>query len=219
MRQFSWLAVLSMSVLLTAVLACMVLMPSAKISAAADHAKKLTEIYSTGLVPCGANDDGMDALIRKYQPKVASLEIREFPALRNEARVVQIVGERIFTLDFYPLYKKRDKAMQEFNAEVPPKVSTSPISVETSRALVSLFTEDIRHSRPREVIAIDGVSYGFHIPGLGCAYTHSPSRGSRAVELTDIYFSLQKQATLTDSAQIQESDRDIFASSRALHVE
>ena len=202
----------------TAILACVVLMPWIKITIAEAHTEKLKSIYSSGLLPCGQHLDDLDALIQSYQPQKVALEIREFPALANEAHVVQIAGPDLYSFEFKPLFKENGKGPPELHTEVPPKIAVATISPETSQELSLLLAEDIRHAQPRQLNTVDGVAFTFIVPGVGCAYTVSPPSSSRAGKLTDIYFALLKHATITNAGALQESNHNILAAARALQV-
>jgi len=204
---------------LTAVLACVVLLPWAKIRAAEVRAEKLENIYSSGLSPCGASDDDFEALVQRYQPEKATLEIREFPTLKNEAYVVQIIGQRVYSLEFKPLYGEGRRAPRGLNTDIAPKISVAYISPETGQELGALLAEDIRNAQSRRHLAIDGVGYIFNEPGVGCASTHSPPASSRADKLTDLYYSLLRHVTLTNASAIQKSDHAILVATRALRVD
>ena len=213
LQNFSWRVVIFASAVATSVLACTILLPWVKIALAEAHAAKIDSIYSTGLLPCGAyaEADDLEAVIQTYQPGKVTLEIREYPLLSNEARVVQVAGQRIYAFEFKPLYKETKKLPPELNTEVPPRITVTDIPPEVSQQLSSLLAEDIRHAQPREQTVIDGVTYTFRIPGVGCAHTNCPSPDSRAGKLTELYHDLIEHVS-------EEDNQHILALVRALQV-
>ncbi|MHB8744703.1 MAG: hypothetical protein ACYC9L_16500 [Sulfuricaulis sp.] len=210
--------VLYTSAAAAAVVACVVLTPWIKITAADAHAEKVKTIYASGLIPCGPHTDELETLLHTYQPEMATLEIREFPTLANEAHIVQIAGGHLYSFDFKPLYKESNEGRPELHTEVAPKIAVADISTEARKELSLLVAADIRHAQPRELTVVDGVAYVFSVPGVGCAYTNSPNSATRAGKLTDLYFTLLKHATTTNPSALQESNRNILAAVRALQV-
>ena len=210
-----------MSVQTATAAGCVILTPWIEILAADAHAERLKTIYSDGLVPwpCRSQVDELDTLIQTYQPEKATLEISEFPTFGNEARIVQIAGNHLYSIEFKPLNRKGNKGRPELNTEVAPKIAVAEISHEASQELRLLLTADIRHVQPRELTIVDGVGYMFNITGVGCAYTNSPSSSSRAGKLTELYSTLLRHASITDVSALQESDHNILAAARALRVE
>ena len=218
--KLNWRSVAFMLLSIAAVAICYIFIPWAKITLAQAHAEKLKAIYSTGLLPCGRQPkpDDLEALIQSYQPEKAMLEIREFPTLANEARILQVTGQRIYSISLQPLYKENRNLPPELNTEARPMIVAADLSPEISQELTSLLAEDIRQAQERERIIVDGVSYIFNAPGVGCASTNSPSSDTRASQLIALYLALQKYAATTDANALKESNRNILAAVRALQV-
>lgn len=188
----------------------------------AQHALKererleLEERYKDGLSPCERDQADTYNVVRMELPVDDALTVMVFPSFSSPYSV---------SLSEDAVYYVQMDIVREFPSHgfvcgnAPPGVPSlvagrpaqrSAMPPQLSEQITALVNEDVKHARAKLPRGLDGTSYVFRTAGGHCAQAWSPSGGTRAETLIDVFHALADRAT-GKQAHLQESDQAIAA--------
>jgi len=150
--------------------------------------------YATGLSPCDFHSSEIDTLLQKYLPASPKASITVSPSF-SPTVAIRLVGLDLyyFVLDF-PLNVPGDERHPKFNSNGVPLIYRSQVSQTISYQLPLVLGNDIKYAQTELPIGLDGTTYYFQTSPDNCAMTWSPSSGTRAEKLANLFVELANNA-------------------------
>jgi len=150
--------------------------------------------YATGLSPCDFHSSEIDTLLQKYLPASPKVSITASPSF-SPTVAIRLVGLDLyyFVLDF-PLNVPGDGRHPKFNSNGVPLVYRSQVSLSIAYQLPLVLGNDIKYAQTELPLGLDGTTYYFQTSPENCAMTWSPSSGTRAEKLANLFVELANHA-------------------------
>lgn len=159
---------------------------------------------------------GVDNIIDRAVNHSSELSLTVIPSFVPEYGV-RLVGNKIyfveFTSSFWTKSRLLDESEKKRTSSLTPKIKTKIHSASLDPLLGARITQvyksAISNARPSNVMGLDGVSYRFSLPSVGCGTTWSPeliSPNGRLVSLLELLISHSKLSLPSD---IQQSENFI----------
>ncbi|WP_213605434.1 hypothetical protein [Pseudoxanthomonas japonensis] len=161
---------------------------------------------------------GVDKIIDDAVGDTPRLSLTTLPSFSPESGV-RLVGDHIYFVQFGSSFwygattvDHSGRGHEEFSSpKVEIRMYRARVSQSIAERIEQAFATAIKSSRKSDRMGLDGVSYRFTKPGLGCGEAWSPdpnTPNARLVELIDV---LAKHAKLSESRKMQRSEDAITA--------
>lgn len=188
----------------------------------AQHALKehkrlaLEERYRDGLSPCERDQADTYQVVRRQLPTDDMLTVMVFPSFSSPYSV-SLSGDAAYYVEMSIVRGAPPDTFVCGNAPnglsylvAAKPAQRSAVPSELAEQITLLINEDVKHARAKLPRGFDGTSYVFRTAGGQCAQAWSPSGGTRAETLVDVFHALADRA-VGKQARLQESDQAIVA--------
>lgn len=180
----------------------------------------VTALAQSALEPCemeflGDYYRGVDRIIDDALGGTPRLSLTTLPSFSPESGV-RLFGENIYFVQFgSSFWYGVDRSRRGHDDFSLPKVKTriyrAKISPLIAERIEQAYTAAIESSRKSDRMGLDGVSYRFTRPGIGCGEAWSPDPDTSNAKLVELVELLAKHAKLSKPREMQRSEEAMAA--------
>lgn len=183
----------------------------------------VSALAQSALEPCemeflGDYYRGVDKIIDDAVGRTPRLSLTTLPSFSPESGV-RLVADDIYFVQFGSSFwygattvDSSGRGREDFSL---PKVKTliyrARISPSIAERIEQAYTSAIERSRKSDRMGLDGVSYRFTKPGIGCGEAWSPEPDTSNATLVDLVELLAKHAKLSKPRELVRSEEAVAA--------
>ncbi len=180
-------------------------------------------LAQSALKPCemeflGDYYRGVEKIIDDAVGGAPRLSLTTLPSFVPESGV-RVVGDDVYLVQFASSFwygaMKPDSAGRDHesfsSAQVKTRIYRAKISRSIADRIEQVYTAAIAGSRKPDRMGLDGVSYRFTRPGIGCGEAWSPDPDTPNAKLVELVELLAKHAKLSNPREMQRSEKAMAA--------